>query len=174
MAKKKPVAKKKAAAKKAATKKPAAKKAAAKKAAPKKAAAKKAAAKKATAKKKPAAKKTAAKKAAAKKAAAKKAAPKKAAAKKKPAAKKKAKRKPNPAFMRPLQPDAALGAIVGNKPLPRTQITKKLWAYIKKNDLQDEQNKRMINADDKLQAIFGGAEQVSMFELTKRVSEHVE
>ena len=99
---------------------------------------------------------------------------KKTAAKKKPAAKKKAKRKPNPAFMRPLQPDAALGAIVGNKPLPRTQITKKIWAYIKKNGLQDEQNKRMINADDKLQAIFGGEKQVSMFELTKLVSEHVE
>ena len=76
--------------------------------------------------------------------------------------------------MRPLQPDAALGAIVGNKPLPRTQITKKIWAYIKKNGLQDEQNKRMINADDKLQAIFGGEKQVSMFELTKLVSEHVE
>ena len=76
--------------------------------------------------------------------------------------------------MRPLQPDAALGAIVGNKPLPRTQITKKIWAYIKKNGLQDEQNKRMINADDKLQAIFGGAKQVSMFDLTKRVNEHVE
>ena len=76
--------------------------------------------------------------------------------------------------MRPLQPDAALGAIVGNKPLPRTQITKKIWAYIKKNDLQDQQNKRMINADDKLRDLFGGAEQVSMFELTKLVSEHVE
>ncbi len=116
-------------------------------------------AKKATVKKKPAAKK---------------AASKKAIAKKKPAAKKKAKRKPNPAFMRPLQPDAALGAIVGNKPLPRTQITKKIWAYIKKNSLQDEQNRRMINADDKLQAIFGGAKQVSMFDLTKRINEHVE
>lgn len=93
---------------------------------------------------------------------------------KKPAAKEKAKRKPNPAFMRPLQPDAALGAIVGNKPLPRTQITKKIWEYIKKNGLQDQQDKRMINADDKLQAIFGGAKQVSMFDLTKRVGEHVE
>ena len=114
------------------------------------------------------------KKAAAKKAAPKKAAAKKAAAKKKPAAKKKAKRKPNPAFMRPLQPDAALGAIVGNKPLPRTQITKKVWAYIKKNGLQDEQNKRMINADDKLRAVLGGKKKVSMFELTKQVNQHVE
>lgn len=121
------------------------------------------------AKKKPAAKK----KAAAKKATPKKAAPKKATAKK-PAAKKKAKRTPNPAFMRPLQPDAALGAIVGKKPLPRTQITKKIWAYIKKNGLQDEQDRRMINADDKLQAVFDGAKQVSMFELTKLVNEHVE
>ena len=76
--------------------------------------------------------------------------------------------------MRPLQPDAALGAIVGNKPLPRTQITKKVWAYIKKNGLQDQKNKRMINADDKLQAVVGGANQVSMFDLTKHVSEHVE
>ena len=130
--------------------------------------------KKPVAKKKPAAKKATAKKAVPKKAAAKKPTAKKAVAKKKPTAKKKAKRKPNPAFMRPLQPDAALGAIVGNKPLPRTQITKKIWAYIKKNGLQDEQNKRMINADDKLQAIFGDAGQVSMFELTKLVSKHVE
>ncbi len=128
------------------------------------------------AKKKPVAKKKAAgkKKAAPEKAAGKKkAAPEKAAAKKK-AAPEKAKRKPNPAFMRPLQPDAALGAIVGNKPLPRTQITKKIWAYIKKNGLQDQKNKRMINADDKLKAIFGGAKKVSMFDLPKRVNEHVE
>ena len=76
--------------------------------------------------------------------------------------------------MRPLQPDAALGAIVGNKPLPRTQITKKVWAYIKKNGLQDQKNKRMINADDKLRDVVGGAKKVSMFDLTKHVSEHVE
>ena len=76
--------------------------------------------------------------------------------------------------MRPLQPDAALGAIVGNKPLPRTQITKKVWAYIKKNGLQDQKNKRMINADDKLKAILGGAKKVSMFDLTKQVNQHVE
>ena len=76
--------------------------------------------------------------------------------------------------MRPLQPDAALGAIVGNKPLPRTQITKKVWAYIKKNGLQDQEDKKMINADDKLQAICGGAKQVSMFDLPKGVNQHVE
>ena len=109
-----------------------------------------------------------------KKAAAKKkpAAVKKAPAKKK-AAKKKTKRKPNPSFMRPLQPDATLGAVVGNKPLPRTQVTKKIWAYIKKNNLQDTQNKRMINGDDKLKAIFGGKKQVSMFEMTKLVNKHM-
>ncbi len=107
-----------------------------------------------------------------KKAAAKKktAAPKK----KKAAAKKKtAKRKPNPAFMRPLKPDAALSAVVGPKPIPRTQVVKKLWAYIKKNRLQDMQNKRMINADDKLKVIFGGKKQVSMFEMTKLVNKHL-
>ena len=100
------------------------------------------------------------------------AAVKKAPAKKK-AAKKKTKRKPNPSFMRPLQPDATLGAVVGNKPLPRTQVTKKIWAYIKKNNLQDTQNKRMINGDDKLKAIFGGKKQVSMFEMTKLVNKHM-
>ena len=144
----------------------------AKKKAAKKAPAKKKAAKKAPAKKK-AAKKAPAKKKAAKKAPAKKkAAPKKAPAKKK-AAKKKAKRKPNPSFMKPVQPNATLGAIVGNKPLPRTQVTKKMWAYIKKNNLQDTQNRSMINADDKLKAIFGGKKQVSMFEMTKLVNKHM-
>ncbi len=119
------------------------------------------------------AKKKAAKKSAAKKkAAAKKPVAKKKAAAKKPA-KKKIKRKPNPSFMRPLQPNAMLGAVVGNKPLPRTQVTKKIWAYIKKNNLQDTQNKRMINADDKLKAIFDGKKQVSMFEMTKLVNKHM-
>ena len=120
------------------------------------------------------AKKKAAKKPAAKKkAAVKKPVAKKKAAAEKPPAKKKIKRKPNPSFMRPLQPNAILGAVVGNKPLPRTQVTKKIWAYIKKNNLQDTQNKRMINADNKLKAIFDGKKQVSMFEMTKLVNKHM-
>lgn len=90
------------------------------------------------------------------------------------AAKKKAKkRKPNAAFMKPVQPDAALSDVVGNKPLPRTELTKKLWAYIKKNGLQDKKKKVNINADDKLKAVFGGKKTVSMFEMTKLVSKHV-
>jgi len=129
-------------------------------------AAKKPAAKKAPAKK-PAAKKPAAKKAPAKKTAAKKAPAKKTAAKK-PAAK----RKPNAAFMKALTPSAALAAIVGSNPLPRTEVTKKIWDYIKKNKLQDAMNKRMINADAKLKEIFKKA-QVSMFEMTKLVSGHL-
>ena len=129
---------------------------AAKKAA-KKAPAKKAAAKKVT------------KKAPAKKVA-KKAAPKKAAPKK--VAKKKVARKPNAAFMKPLMPSGPLAAIVGATPMPRTEVTSKIWAYIKKNKLQDAVNKRMINADDKLKALFGKA-QASMFELTKYVSKHL-
>ncbi|MEE2658678.1 MAG: SWIB/MDM2 domain-containing protein [Candidatus Latescibacterota bacterium] len=121
-------------------------------------------------------KKKAAKKKVTKKKAAKKKTTKKKAAKKKVAKKKggkKIKRKPNPSFMRPLQPDAALGVVVGNKALPRTQVVKKIWAYIKRNNLQDTQNKRMINADEKLRAIFGGKKQVSMFEMTKLVNKHL-
>ena len=123
----------------------------------------------ATAKKTPAAP---AKKAAAKPAA-KKAAPVKAAAK--PAAKKAAApaRKPNAAFMKEMTPSAELAAVVGNKPLPRTEVTKKVWEYIKKADLQDPANKRMINADDKLKPVFGGKAQVSMFEMTKLISDHL-
>ncbi len=83
------------------------------------------------------------------------------------------KRKPNAAFMKPMNPDAALGEVVGNEPLPRTEVTKKLWAYIKENNLQEPSNKRMINADDKLLAIFDGKKQVSMFEMTKLVSNHL-
>lgn len=102
---------------------------------------------------------------------------KKAPAKKtaKKAAKKKsgAKRKPNAAFMKPMTPDATLGAVIGNSPMPRTEVTKKLWAYIKRNGLQDTKNKRMINADDKLQEVFGGKKQVSMFEMTKLVARHL-
>lgn len=100
----------------------------------------------------------------------KKAAPKKAA--KKPV--KKAKRTPNAAFMAPKQPDDVLGAIVGKKAMPRTEITKKLWKYIKDNKLQDAKNKRMINADDKMKALFGGKKQVSMFDLTKMVQAHID
>ncbi len=127
------------------------------------------------AKAKKATKKVATKKAAPKKAATKKAAaPKKAAATKKAAAPKKAatKRKPNPSFMKPLTPSPALAAVVGTGSLPRTEVVKKLWAYIKKNNLQDAQNRRNINADDKLKAVFGKAT-VSMFEMTKIVSKHL-
>jgi chromatin remodeling complex protein RSC6 len=81
-------------------------------------------------------------------------------------------RKPN-AFMKPVQPDAALSAVVGNKAMPRTEITKKLWGYIKKNGLQDEKKKTNINADAKLQAVFGGKKTVTMFEMTKLVSKHL-
>jgi chromatin remodeling complex protein RSC6 len=86
---------------------------------------------------------------------------------------KKAARKPNAAFMKPVTPDAALGAIVGSTPLPRTELTKKLWVYIKKNGLQDKKVKTQINADDKLKAVFNGKKSVSMFEMTKLVSGHV-
>ena len=130
---------------------------AAKKAAPKKAAAKKAAPKKAAAKK-------AAPKKAVKKAAPKKAAPKKAA--------KKSARKPNAAFMAPLTVSSTLAEVIGSKPMPRTEIVKKIWDYIKKNNLQDKKNRRMINADEKLKPIFGKA-QISMFELAKAVNNQV-
>ena len=86
---------------------------------------------------------------------------------------KKTKRKPNAAFMKPVQPDAKLAEVVGAKAIPRTEVTKKLWAYIKKNGLQDKKNKRMINADDTLQGVFGGKKTVNMFEMTKLVSKHV-
>jgi upstream activation factor subunit UAF30 len=86
---------------------------------------------------------------------------------------KKAKRKVNPALMKPIQPDAVLAAVIGSKPVPRGQMTKKLWDYIKKNGLQDAKKRTLINADDKLKAVFGGKKQVSMFEMTKLVSKHV-
>jgi chromatin remodeling complex protein RSC6 len=162
-------AKKKPAKKAPVKKKPVAKKAPVKK----KPVAKKAPAKKPAAKKAPA-KKPAAKKAPAKKPAAKKAPVKKPVAKKAPAKKKAAvKRKPNPAFMKPMTPSAALAAVVGAKPLPRTEVTKKIWKYIKKHDLQDAKNRRNINADDKLKPVFGGKKQVSMFEMTKLVNNHL-
>ncbi len=109
--------------------------------------------------------------AAAKPAAKKAAAPAKAAAK--PAAKPAAARKPNAAFMKEMTPSGELAAVVGNKPLPRTEVTKKVWDYIKKENLQDAANRRMINADDKLKAVFGGKAQVSMFEMTKLISDHL-
>jgi len=86
---------------------------------------------------------------------------------------KKAARKPNAAFMKPVTPDAALAAVVGSKPLPRTELTKKLWDYIKKNGLQDKKDKKQINADSALKVVFGGKATVSMFEMTKLVSKHV-
>jgi len=97
---------------------------------------------------------------------------KKKVASKKPA-KKAAKRKPNAAFMKPMTPSAALGAVIGSSAMPRTEVTKKIWAYIKKNKLQDTKNKRNINADEKLKEVFGGKKQVSMFEMTKLVSKHL-
>lgn len=86
---------------------------------------------------------------------------------------KKAKRKPNAAFMKPMKPDAALAAIVGEKAIPRTEITKKLWAYIKRKGLQDKVNKRNIKADENLKAVFNGKNVVSMFEMTKLVGKHI-
>jgi len=133
---------------------------AAKKTGAKKGAAKKGAAKKSTAKKS-AAKKTGAKKSATK-----------SAAKKSPA-KKAAKRTPNAAFMKAMTPSAQLGMVVGTTPIPRTEVTKKLWAYIKRKGLQDAKNRRQINADDNLKPVFGGKGQVSMFEMTKLVNKHL-
>ena len=98
---------------------------------------------------------------------------KKAAKKAPKKAAKKSPRKPNAAFMTPLSPSATLAEVIGNKPLPRTEIVKKIWDYIKKNNLQDKKNKRMINADTKLKAVFGGKDQVSMFDLAKIVSKNV-
>ncbi len=86
---------------------------------------------------------------------------------------KKSARKPNAAFMKPMQPDGALSEVVGAKPIPRTEVTKKLWAYIKKNGLQDKKNRRMIKADDALKPVFGGKAQVNMFEMTKLVNKHL-
>jgi upstream activation factor subunit UAF30 len=118
--------------------------------------------------------KKASKKPAAKKPAAKK--PMKKVATKKPAAKAKkpaTKRKPNAAFMKPMNISSTLAAVIGSNPMPRTEVTSKLWGYIKKNNLQDKTNRRMINADDKLKEVFGGKKQVSMFEMTKLVSKHL-
>ena len=99
---------------------------------------------------------------------------KKKASKKAPAKKKSAsKRKPNAAFMKAMQPSASLSAVIGSGQMPRTEVTKKIWAYIKKNNLQDSKNRRNINADDKLREVFGGKKTVSMFEMTKLVNKHL-
>lgn len=100
---------------------------------------------------------------------------KKKAAKRKAAKKKgtKKKRKPNPAFMKPMKISADLAKVVGSKPIPRTQVVKKLWQYIKRNKLQDKKNRRNINADANLRAVFRGKRTVSMFEMTKLVSKHL-
>ncbi len=121
------------------------------------------------------AKKKAAKKKAVKKTAKKatKKVVKKKVAKKQVAKKPKAKRKPNPEFMKPMNISDTLARVVGSKPIPRTEVTKKIWQYIKKNKLQDNVNRRMINADDNLRAVFGGKSQVSMFEMTKLVNRHL-
>jgi upstream activation factor subunit UAF30 len=131
--------------------------------------AKRPAARKTATKARKAAPKKAAKKTAAKKTTAKKAAPKKAAKKAAP----KKKRAPNPAFMKPMTPSGQLALVVGEKPIPRSEVTKKVWAYIKNKGLQDNKNRRMINADDKLGPVFGGKKQVSMFEMTKLVNKHL-
>jgi chromatin remodeling complex protein RSC6 len=131
----------------------------------KKTGAKKGAAKKGAAKKGGAAKKSAAKKGGAKKAA-------KSGAKKS-GAKRAAKRTPNAAFMKAMTPDQQLAAVVGANPLPRTEVTKKLWAYIKRKGLQDQKNRRQINADENLKPIFNGKSSVSMFEMTKLVNKHL-
>src|SRR5690606_14345351 len=110
--------------------------------------------------------KTAAKKTIAKKAT-------KTTAAKKTTAKKTTKRQPNAAFMQPLTPTSELAAVIGDKPMPRTEVTKRIWDYIKKNKLQDAKNRRMINADDKLGAVFGGKKQVSMFDMTRLIGKHL-
>ena|SRR6478672_10344162 len=94
-------------------------------------------------------------------------------AKKKTATAKKSTRKPNAAFMKPVTPSPALAEVIGSKPVPRTEVTKKLWAYIKKNGLQDAKNRRMIKADAALKPVFAGKAQVNMFEMTKLVSKHL-
>ena len=165
--KKKASAKKKPAKRKVAKRKPAAKKKVAKKrtTTKRKVAKRKPAAKKKVAKRKPAARKKATDK--------RKPAARKAAPRKKAKAKSKTKRKPNAAFMRPVTLSSELGEVVGHKAIPRTEVTKRLWLYIKKYKLQDNVNRRMINADPKLLKVFGGKKKVNMFEMTKLVSKHM-
>ena len=173
-----PVAKKKTTIKKAAKKRTIKKKAVAKKTTKKATTRKKTTVKKATARKKTtrkvaARKKTTTRGKTTRKATTRKETTRQAATKRKTTKKKATKRKPNAAFMRPMTISEELGEIVGNKPIPRTEVTKKLWGYIKRNKLQDSVNKRMINADDKLRRVFGGKGKVSMFEMTKLVSKHM-
>jgi upstream activation factor subunit UAF30 len=118
-------------------------------------------------KKKSSAKKSSSK--SAKKSSAKKSSAKKSSGKKKSASK----RQPSAAFMKPMTPSAQLGAVIGTNPMPRTEVTKKLWAYIKRKGLQDSKNRRMINADDNLRPVFNGSKQVSMFEMTRLVNKHL-
>jgi upstream activation factor subunit UAF30 len=119
------------------------------------------------------AKKTTAKRASAKKTTTRKS-PTRKAATSRAGGVKRAKREPNAAFMKPMQPSEELAAVIGAKPRPRTEVTKRIWEYIHKNGLQDEKNRRQINADDRLRAVFGGRRQVSMFEMTKLVNDHLE
>jgi chromatin remodeling complex protein RSC6 len=98
---------------------------------------------------------------------------KKSSAKKSSGKKAGTKRTPSAAFMKPMTPSAQLGAVVGTNPMPRTEVTKKLWNYIKRKGLQDSKNRRMINADDNLRPVFGGSKQVSMFEMTRLVNKHL-
>jgi len=116
-------------------------------------------------------KKTAAKKSAKK--SARRPAARKSAAKKSTKKASGKKRTPSAAFMKPMQPSNQLAAVVGSSAMPRTEVTKKLWAYIKRNGLQDSKNRRAINADDKLRPVFGGKSQVSMFDMTKMVNKHL-
>ena len=108
-----------------------------------------------------------------KKSAGKKRTAKKSSAKKSGKKKSGTKRVPSAAFMKPMTPSAQLATVVGSSPLPRTEVTKKLWAYIRRKGLQDSKNRRMINADDNLKPVFGGAKQVSMFEMTRLVNKHL-
>ena len=127
----------------------------------------------ATAKKKSSAKTSSSKSTAKKSSASKSTAKKSSAAKKAPAKKSATKRAPSAAFMKPMTPSAELAAVVGSAPLPRTEVTKKLWAYIKRKGLQDSKNRRNINADDALRPVFNGSKTVSMFEMTRLVNKHL-
>lgn len=138
----------------------------------KKSSARKSSAKKTSKKRSGGARKKTARKSTARKGA-KKATARKRTAKKATRKRSGAKRAPNPAFMKPMTPSADLAAVVGGSPMPRTEVTKRLWSYIKRKGLQDSKNRRMINADDNLRSVFGGKRQVSMFEMTKLVNKHL-